>query len=58
MRNKLLCAVLALLACASGVDAKWIIASPWQCTVIGTTTVCVYVPIFSPDCGKNRIYCR
>lgn len=57
MRNKLLCAVLALLACASGVDAKWLITSPWQCTIVGTTIICYYVPQPCPPLPKG-VYCR
>lgn len=57
MKRKIACLLLALLASCSGVDAKWIIVSPWQCTVIGTTVVCIYVP---PPCQPlpKGVYCR
>lgn len=57
MRKRILYLTLAMLATCSGVDAKWIITSPWQCTIVGTTIVCVYVPQPCPPLPKG-VYCR
>ena len=57
MKKRLLYLVLAILASASGVDAKWLVTSPWRCTIVGTTIVCVYLP---PPCQPlpSGVYCR
>lgn len=57
MKKKALYLLLAALATCSGVDAKWLIASPWQCTIVGTTIVCYYVPQPCPPLPKGA-YCR